>query len=308
MKLARKTKGYMMITGSGFLWGSMFFYAQYLLDRGLVSQDFVVWKLFIGFLAMFIYTWIKDRTLLKIDKRGLVFTMFMGLVCHAVYNLFTFLSMEKTSISTAVSLLYTAPMFVMIMSRIFLKEIITSPKIIALIICTIGVFLTVTGGSLRALSFNLSGVTLGLLAGFFYAIMNILSKSLLNQYSQLTILIYTFGSGSLFSLAFSNPLVPFKMEFDPIIWLCIIALGVLPTALSYLLFTTGLTYGVESSKASIIATLEVPVSVLGSYLLFGQEIGGWKIVGIIMVLLSVVLLQKENNPITEVRGLSSQNH
>ena len=69
-------------------------------------------------------------------------------------------------------------------------------------------------------------------------------------------------------------------------------LGVVATALGYLLFITGLSNGVESSKAAIIVTLEVPVSVMGSYIFFSQAVGGWKAVGIILVLASVIVLQE----------------
>ncbi len=70
-------------------------------------------------------------------------------------------------------------------------------------------------------------------------------------------------------------------------------LGAVATALGYLLFITGLSKGgVESSKAAIIVTLEVPVSVIGSYIFFNQIIGGLKAIGIILVLVSVVVLQE----------------
>lgn len=148
-----------------------------------------------------------------------------------------------------------------------------------------------TGGSAEGLKFNFSGVLFGLAAGLSYATMNILGKALVNKYKQLTILTYTFGLAFIFSLTFFNPLVLLKMEFDIFVWLNILLLGIVPTAISYSLFTTGLSYGIESSKASIIATIEVPISVIISYFFFGQEVLGWKLVGITMILISVVLLQ-----------------
>lgn len=293
MGLTDKTKGYLMVTLCGIFWGSMFFYVQYLFDKGLTSKELVFWKMFFGLIVIAGYTFFKDRKLFKIDKNGLFFTAIMGFVCHAIYNFLMFSATELTSIATAVSLLYTAPIFVMVMSRFFFKERLTPNKLIALIFCTLGVVLTVTGGSLNSLNFNVAGVLFGLFGGLTYGTMNMFSKALLQKYNQLTILNYTFAFAVVFSLLFSNPMVVIGMEFDPWVWLNLILLGVFPTAVSYFLFTGGLSYGIESSKAAIIATIEVPVSVLGSYFFFGQDIFGWKIVGIIMVLASVMILESK---------------
>ena len=292
MEAKKITKGYIMVGLCGVLWGSALLYTQYLLDSGIRSKDIVSWKMLFGFITMFLYICFKDRNLLKIDKKGLAYTAFMGLVCHTLFNLFIFISMERTTIATTVALMYTSPIFVMIISRFFLQEKFTANKICALILCTLGVFLTVTGGKIGELSFDILGVLFGLSAGLFYAIMNLLNKRLLDKYSELTMLAYTLGFAFIFSLSFSNPLMVFELEFDILIWLYLFMLGVVATALGYLLFITGLSNGVESSKAAIIVTLEVPVSVIGSYIFFSQAIGGWKSIGIILVLISVVVLQE----------------
>ena len=280
-----------MVWICGLLWGSALLYTQYLLDNGITSKDIVSWKMLFGAIAMFIYIYIKDRELLKIDKKGLFYTAFMGLFCHALFNLFVFTAMEKTTIATTVALLYTSPIFVMIISRFTLQEKFTINKLCALVLCVLGVFLTVTGGDVGELSFNISGISFGLAAGFAYAIMNLLNKILLDRYNEITILAYTLGFAFLFSLFFSNPSVALKIEFDILIWLFLFMSGAVATALGYLFFISGLANGVESSKAAIIVTLEVPVSVTGSYFLFNQPLGLWKVIGIMLVLISVVALQ-----------------
>lgn len=111
MKLNTKSKGFLMVMTSGVLWGTAFFYIQYLLDNGLTSRDLVSWKMLIGFSVMFIYTFFKDKSSLIIDRKGFVYMAIMALICHALYNLFIFIAIERTSIATTVALLYTAPVF-----------------------------------------------------------------------------------------------------------------------------------------------------------------------------------------------------
>lgn len=303
MNLTTKVKGYFLVGASGFFWGTGFLYIQYILDSGLSPEDMVSWKMILGFIFMFAYTYSKDKELLKIDKKGLIYIAIMALICHVLYNLFMNTAIEKTTIATTVALMYTAPIFVLIISRIAFKELFTKYKVIAVFVCIVGVFLTVTGGTLDVLDFNVIGVMFGLATGLSYAMMNLISKALLGNYRQVTILTYTFGLAFILSLPISNPLEAFKLEFNIWLWVNILLLGFVPTVLGYFSFTTGLSYGIESSKAAIIATIEVPVSVIGSYLIFGDDIFGWKLVGIVLVLLSVSLLHRDDLKMAEGKGL-----
>lgn len=286
--------GSWMIVLSSILWGTALLYSQYVLDSGMSSKNIVSLKMFFGFITMIIYILFKDRDLLKIDKRGIYYCATIGFFCHALYNLFMFSAMERTSIPTAVTLLYTSPIFVMIISRILFKEEINLNKLIALILCVIGCFLTVTGGRLSSLELNISGVLYGLASGILYGSMTIINKKISNDYDydQITVLTYTFGFGFLFSLIFSNPFSIFHIPFNPLVYLFVIMLGVFSTAISYLFYIKGLSYGVESSNAAIIATLEVPVSVIGSVLIFNQNLSVVETIGILFVLTSVILLNE----------------
>src|SRR5699024_4240233 len=239
-----------------------------------------------------IYIVIKDRTLLKVDRKGLVYSAILGLVCHAFYNLFMFKGIEHTTITTTVTLLYTSPIFVMLVSSLIFKEKINTNKIIALITCVVGAFLTVSAGDMESLTFNSVGILYGLAAAICFGSMNLINKAIVNDYKELTLLIYTLGFAFVFSLIFSNPLVLFNSQFDFLLYIFVIMTGVLSTAISYLCFMKGLSYGVESGNAAIMATLEVPISVIGAVIAFGQKVVLWEIVGICLVLTSVLIINK----------------
>ncbi len=293
MSMTDKTKGFLFVTLAGLLWGTGFLYIQFVLDGGLSPQEIVSWKLLIGFIFMFAYTRKNDPGALKIDRKGLFLVLILGVVCFSVYNLLMNLTMEKTTIATTVALLYTAPFYVLIISRLLFREPFTRIKVISTIVAVSGVTLTVTGGQLDELAYDSIGIVYGLAMGLVFAITNLFSRHLLVRYKQLTILTYSFGFGFLFSLTFSDLTAAFRLSFDPLLWLNLILMGLVPTALAYGFFTTGLSYKIESSKAAIITTIEVPVSVLGSYLIFSEELNVLKLLGIAMVLFSVYLLNRE---------------
>jgi drug/metabolite transporter (DMT)-like permease len=290
--------GVLMIAGCGFFWGTAGLFSQYITTHSkLVSMDLVSLKIFFGFIAMLLYILIKDRKLPRIDKRGLCYCVVIGLIGQALYNLCMLESFDLNGIPTTTTLIYTSPIFVMIVSRVLFKIKITPEKMLALAFCVIGVFLAATGGSISSNS-NSGGVLLllGIGAGVCLGCMNLLNKQIVNDYNESMILTYTLGFAFLFSLFFSNPLAVFHIEFNPLVYVFIVMLGLFPTAISHFLYIKGLSLGVESNDASIISAVEVPVSVIGSVLIFAAERENLtliKVLGIVLVLASVILLNKK---------------
>ena len=191
---------------AGSLWGTVGLFGKIFFAYGFDPKLVVFCRLFVGFLIMFIFILLKDKKLLKFDKRGLKYTALIGFFSQALFNLLYFETIKRTTIATAVILLYTAPIFLIIMGRIFYKEFLTPIKISSLILCIIGCFLTVTGGSLDTLNINSVGVLMGIGAGFTYALVTIISKAIIYDYHPLTIILYSFLFGWIFLVPFSHPL------------------------------------------------------------------------------------------------------
>ena len=242
-------------------------------------------------LILFPFILFTNRKILKVDLKGLIYISLLGIIIHVFSLLLYFSAIQKTSIATAVTLLYTAPIFIAIMARIFYKERFSPFKIAALSLCIGGCFFAATGGSLATLNLNLPGVLIGLGAGFTFALLTIISKAIINDYHQLTITIYSIIFGLLFYFPFFNPWLIFQIDFNLNIWLLLFSLGSFSTALAYGLYIIGLSYNIEISKAGIISTLELVLSVILSYLVFKEALWGWKLVGILMVVFSVIIVQ-----------------
>lgn len=290
----KKHDGTIQILFSTFLWGTALVYSRYIIEMGFPSRDVVSLKLFFGFVSLFIYILSKDKSLLKIDKWGIIHALSLGVFCHALYNLFMFMTIDSTNVATSVALLYTSPIFVMIMSRIFFKEKMNGLKVFALVLAVVGIYLTVTNGELSNISLNKMGLITGLASGFTFALSTIISKASVSKYRQETILMYAFLFAFIFSLLFSNPLEFLNRSYDPLVYVFIIMLGVFSTAISYLFYLNGLKLGVLPSKASIISTLEVPISIIGEVLIFKDELLLWKILGIVLIMISILLINYEN--------------
>lgn len=98
--------------------------------------------------GLWIYLGIFHREDLKIRLRD--FMVFIGTgVCSIVFfNIMYFITIERTTLSVAAILLYTAPCFVMLMSAAVFHEKITGMKMVALLLALLDA--AVRPGFLRA--------------------------------------------------------------------------------------------------------------------------------------------------------------
>lgn len=291
--MKRQVKGYLMVAAAATLWGTVGVQVQTLFNYNLSLQSIIFWRLFFAFIILFSFVFFTNKKRLIIDKKGLIYLALMGLFSQLLFNLFYFSCIQKTTIATAVTLLYSAPIFIAVMARIFYKELFTPIKTIALFLCMGGCFFAATGGSVAVLKLNLIGVLMGLGAGFTFSLVTIISKAIINKYHQLTIIVYALGFGLLFYLPFSHPLIIFQKSLPLEVWLLISFFGVISTAIAYGLYITGISYGIEVSRAGIISTLELVVAVILSYLIFKEALWGWKLVGILTVVFSVIIVQMD---------------
>jgi len=289
--LLSQKKGYLLVALAALLWGTIGIQVKNLLNYQLSVQTIVLWRMVFAFITMFIYIFLTNKSLLKIDWSGFLYISLIGLFSQFLFNLLYFSAIERTSVATAVTLLYTSPIFISLMAKIFYHERLGLIKTLALIICISGCYLTATGGSWKTLQLNSSGILMGLGSGFTFALLTILSKAIVNRYHSFTIVIYSIGSGLFFYLFFSKPAEIFLMHPAIHLWLWLFLLGLISTTIAYGLYISGLSYGIEVSKAGIISTLELVVGVMLSYLIFKENLNKWKCLGILMVIGSVLMIQ-----------------
>lgn len=140
-----------------------------------------------------------------------------------------------------------------------------------------------------SLSVNVWGLLLALGAGFSYAVYSLLCKRLLQQsYSPDALMAVVFCAGAVMLLPVL-PFFPLSWVFQPSGLLIVLHLGVLATALSYVLFARGLAY--IPSPTAITLSLAEPLTagVLGVAVL-GERLTLVSSLGILLLFLGLALL------------------
>jgi drug/metabolite transporter, DME family len=142
---------------------------------------------------------------------------------------------------------------------------------------------------------TLWGLLAGLASGITYATLGIFGKGALRRYSPPTAMLYALGVGTLFLalpvLRDPAPLLAPLQSGSGIALLLYVSL--VPTAGSFLLYTTGLQRLNDAGRASVIATIEPLVAVLLGYFLLGEALAPWQWLGGALILLGVLILRGE---------------
>ena len=283
-----------MVLCAGILWGSIGFFVRKLNGLGVDTEltafmrIFCAWIILIPLLMGMSLK--SGRNYFKISKKGLLQCFIMGLVTQAFFNLSYSGCINSVGVAMGSVLLYTAPIFVSILSRLLFKEEINARKGISLVINLLGCFIMVTGGDLSVLKVSGIGILLGIGAGFFYAMVTILGTFTSYEVDPFTMVFYNFLFGWISLALISNPIPKIAAVSDLHFWLLAFGYGLIPTVGSYLFYMNGISHDVELSRVPIIASVEPIIATIIGLLVFGENITLVNALGLVIVLFSIVLM------------------
>ncbi len=285
-------KGYALVVAGAVCLGMLGVVGRILYAEIDTPVTLVQYRAFFGTAVLFGAMLLFSRHALFIAKRDIPFFAVYGLLSIGLNSFCYFSAIQKIGISLAVVLLYTYPVFLMILSIFFLKEPLTGIKIFALLASLAGVILLVAHGGVWVSRVSRMGVFYGLGAGFFSALYSLFGKKALARYQPATVLFYALFFGSLFFLLWGGATGELKTRFSPKTWFWLFVLGVGPSMLGYFFYTMGLKF-VEASRAGIVANVEVLAAVLGAFVFFGEHLSARQALGGTLVLSGAMGVQWE---------------
>jgi drug/metabolite transporter (DMT)-like permease len=201
--------------------------------------------------------------------------------------------MQMTSIATAVVLMYTAPILVMIFSVAFLGEKLTGLKAISVVCMLVGCCLV--SGIVGGLKFNVGGILLGLLSGICYSAYNILTKVAMQKGCHpMTTTVYNAMFMGLIALCVCKPIgIVTQAAQKPMLLVpLMIALGVVTFVLPYFLYTLAMR-DLPAGTASALSIVEPMSATVFSVVLFHEAMGVLSVIGVVLILLAVFLLSRD---------------
>lgn len=285
----KKNLSFAFIILAGIGWGTSPIFVHYLAPYGFTSQQMTAVRGTVSFICMLLYVLISNRKLFKIRFKDLILCAFVGATLFgSAFCYYT--AMQMTSTSTAVVLMYTAPIYVMLFSVLFLGERFSKGKVVALIMMLLGCCLV--SGIITGLKFNVWGILVGILTSFVYAAYNVLTKvSMQRKLNAITVTLYSFMFMCIIALSICKPLDLIENIASapmPTIPLCI-GLAIATFVLPFFLFTLSMKY-LPAGIASALSVVEPMAATVFSAVLFLEIPDIPSIIGILLILAAVYLL------------------
>lgn len=275
---------------SGTLWGIINLFTKKLSAGGLSPLQIASVRLFVAAPLFTLLLFLASPDKLKIRLRDAWMFVGTGVISVVLFNCFYFYTTVHSQASVSVVLLYTSPVFVMLLSAWLFHERITRRKIAALIATIVGCVLV--AGLFGSGYFIKPTVLLtGLSSGFFYALYTIFARVAVRRYDTLTVTAYTFLFGMAASIPLGRGTVSHLSSSPSLLFWCL-GIGIFCTVLPYVLYTWALSR-MEAARAAILVAVEPLVGALIGILCFHEEVGWAKLCGMALILSAIVLLNRK---------------
>lgn len=288
-----KQNGVLLIILAGIFWGCMGVFVRGLTAlAGFSSIQIVSVRLTVAAISFGMILFIKNPQGFRISRKDIPLFLGLGLGSILFFTTCYFTAIRMMTLSVAAILLYTSPIWVMLLSVLLFHEKMTGTKLLALAISFLGCIL-VSGIGTGETSVTMAGILIGLGSGLGYGLYSILGSIALRRYSTYTVTAYTFitaAAGSFFLCSLPDLWHKITVcERKPLLLLLIVLTGLVTAVIPFLLYTLGLEQ-VEASRAAILATIEPMVATVIGIALFHEYMTFMSVFGVLCILSAIVLL------------------
>ncbi len=274
-------RGYGEIIIASILWGFAGILAKMI--SGMSAESIIFYRVTIAFIMIFFILLISGN-LKKIRLKDKKIYLFSFSILQLTTMLAFFVSILKASVSVAVLLLYSAPVYITVLSPLLLKERSTRKGWFALVLSISGILLIADFGKIDPLQHPL-GILVGVLSGISYAFQVMISKYISDTYSGYTQAFWSFLIAML--LLIPAGFVPSGVVSGNLIYLLLLA--VFPTILAVSLYFNGLKK-VKASSAGILGLIEPLSAVILAVLILNENISIPVILGGALILAGAALV------------------
>ena len=287
---------YALIMLSGILWGTIGLFVKVLDARGSTSEYTTFMRMFFAFLLLFAITLAKEGTAsFRIGRNTLISCALLGFVSMSLNNLCYTNAVNRLGMSLAAAILYMAPIFTSIQSKLLFHERIGRNKLIALAFNVIGCVLAATGGRLSLEGVSAAGLLFGIGAAFAYSTQNIFGRLATDEASPFVVATYNFFFAAAFTLVVARPFSTIDDPFEPQLLIWGLLFGLIPTTIAYLLYFAGIQGLTETSKVPVFCSLELVVATALGAVLFSENLPPASLAGTALILVSIMLMNRKTN-------------
>ena len=193
-----------------------------------------------------------------------------------------FYAVSQVGVSMAVALLYTAPVFSLVLAKLILGEQISVKSALLAIIAVIGVACLMAGDKF---SLNM-GVIVGLLSGLCYSLYGILGKKTMSFNHSTQMVFFSSVAFSAITLLFLPQTFATYQTLSTLpiqAWAYVVGLSLVGTIAPFFLYMTALNK-LPAATASVFTIIEPLTAIILAIVLLGQPLLPLQMVGVALII------------------------
>lgn len=274
------------------IFGTIGIFVRYI---GLASSEIALLRGFIGSLFLLTITIVNKQNISWTNVKKNIPVLLLSSFALGFNWIFLFQAYKHTTIANASLSYYFAPVFVIVISPIVLKEKLSLKKAVYISIAVFGMFLIVQNSGNGSGEYNhLLGICYGITAATFYATLMLTNKFIKNMNGlETTLLQLSLATIILIPYVFVTEGVNlFRVTGFSVV--CIIILGVIHTGLGFYLFFYGM-QGLKGQSIAALSYIDPVTSLFASFIVFGENMTVIQIIGAVLLLGSTFISEINKN-------------
>jgi len=214
----------------------------------------------------------------------------MGVLGLCGANFFYYYAIAKSTVATAITVQYTAPVWVYAYTVMARHQRASWLRSVAVVLAFVGCGLVALTGPQAQVKVSTIGIVAALGAAFSYSFYNVIGADLLKQFSRWLVLFYALLFSTVFWLVVNPPWRVAAQHYSGREWLFLFGFAMISMLLPFALYLGGLRL-LDPTSAIVTSCLEpVFASVLAASFA-GEGLSGWQVLGMALVLSQSVVIQ-----------------
>jgi len=300
---ARKFEGYFLIAAAAFCYGASAALGKAVfngthwvrgagLDPLILSQTRSTFALLVLFPIALLS---RGPNAFEADRNTVLKCAAMGVfgICGA--NFFYYYAIAKSTVATAITVQYTAPVWVYVYTVATGKDRVSWKRSLAVLLAFVGCGLVALTGPEAQIRASTIGIVAALGAAFTYSFYNVIGADLLKSAPRSLVLFYALLSASLFWLIVNPPWRVLARHYSAREWLFLFGFAMVSMLLPLALYLGGLRL-LDPTSAIVTSCLEPVFASVLAAMFVGEKLSAWQVGGMALVLSQSVMIQLPGNP------------
>lgn len=278
--------GFSLVILAGIGFGFLGIFGKLAFQSGVSVGELLASRFILASAILWVLLLCFKRSLVFLPFKQIFVSCMLGIFGYAVFSTLYFKSIQGLSVSLAAMLLFTFPIFVNIGAYFVFKQKFTRAHVLSLILSFLGIVILLWGPVILN---SVESVAYALFAAMTYAIYVLVSGHYQKNVHAMSSSLYVISSAAVALYFFHQPSLSSIMNFNLNQVSYIFGLSIICTIFPLTFFLMGI-QKLDSSKASILVTVEPVVAALAGWIILNETVSLYQMIGAILVLVSFMLV------------------